>query len=68
MFYALLGILGLKIAIKIDRIYFDGKSGIVELSILDTDMIEDIKLKLRTNQMTTCNVKKEWVEIGDSNV
>ncbi len=57
----------MKVAIKIDRIYFDNKSGVVELSILDPDMIEDIKLKLRPNQMVVRDIKKEWMEIGDSN-
>lgn len=57
----------MKVAIKIDRVYFDRESGVVELSILDPDMIEDVKLKLRPNHMAVRDVK-EWYEIGDSNL
>ena len=57
----------MKIAIKINRVYFDNKSGVVELSILDPELLgEDIKLKLRSNEMQVIDVKKEWFEIGDS--
>lgn len=56
----------MKIAIIIHKVYFDAKSGVVELSILDPDMIEDVKLKLRVNQMAVRDIKKEWVEIGDN--
>lgn len=57
----------MKVAIKMNRVYFDPDTGVAEFSILDPDMEKDIKIKLKVNQMTVIDVKKEWVEIGDSN-
>lgn len=56
----------MKIAIKLTRVYWNNNSGVAELEILDPELQGDsIPIKLRTNEMTVIDVKKEWVEQED---
>jgi len=53
-----------KIAIKLNRVYFDNESGVAEIQICDPELIgEDINIKLRPNEMQVVNAK-EWFEVG----